>query len=34
MKTYETPILEISALASSDIITTSTGDSPFVSFEW
>ena len=34
MKKYETPVLEITELQSSDIITASTGDSPFVSYEW
>ena len=34
MKIYETPMLEISTLASSDVITASTGSTPFTEFEW
>lgn len=34
MKIYETPVLEISTLASSDVITASTGSTPFTEFEW
>ena len=34
MKTYESPILVISELESSDIITVSIGDSPIIEWVW
>ncbi len=34
MKIYETPIIEISDVLSSDIITLSVGDTPLTSLEW
>ena len=34
MKIYESPILMISELESSDIITTSGGDTPVTDWEW
>ena len=34
MNIYEAPILEISELNSADIITVSTGDTPFGDYEW
>lgn len=34
MKIYDTPVLEISTLASSDVITASNGSTPFTEYEW
>ena len=34
MKIYEAPVVEITALATSDIITTSAGDTPSVEYAW
>ena len=34
MKIYEQPILEVEALVSSDVITTSGGDTQYDDMEW
>jgi len=34
MKAYEEPIIVISEIKTSDIITTSIGDTPYVEFDW
>jgi hypothetical protein len=34
MKIYETPVIEITTLSTSDIITTSAGDTPVYEYAW
>jgi hypothetical protein len=34
MKNYEAPVIEITSLEVQDVLTVSTGDTPFVEFEW
>ena len=34
MKKYDSPVIEITEISASDVITTSTGDTPFATFEW
>ena len=34
MKIYEAPVVEITTLTTSDIITTSAGDTPNVEYAW
>ena len=34
MKTYETPVIEITSLDAQDILTVSVGETPYVTYEW
>ena len=34
MKTYDTPVIVITSIQTSDIITASKGDSPIAEWEW
>ena len=34
MKKYETPVVEVAELLSTDVITTSEGDTPLFAYAW
>ena len=34
MNTYESPEIEVTTLDKQDVVSLSTGDTPFIEFEW